>query len=390
MSSLKEEIDQHKSSQEQLNRSMQIKIDHLKLTLEERKSAFDSLSAKLSSTESELLLSRKMCSEQKVVVNRLTVELHEERENKTAIEHQHRKSMNEVLEKNHELENMINTLERRNKSFENKIHTLEKDIESMENQFAEKAKAGDKKFQEELLNTESRLQKEVSSLHQKALEYREATKEKLARLEEERNSFEEEVSSLKSQLVSIKLSSEEELRNTKTRFKQDEITRCRQYDEQISQLQQSQSELQIQNTKQLAQNTDLQSQLNTANRDNEMLKRQVESLKQQLEHKDTDYRNEVNRSRLELDSERKAQAELRDRISDLEDKISQMSRRHKDAMSIKDNELEQLNEQLRCKENDIKKIHEEELKRAELLEKAIFSYVSSAKNASRPSSPYRP
>lgn len=389
VTSLREEIDQQRSSQEQLNRSTQVKIDHLKSTLEERKSAFDSLSAKLSSTESELLLSRKRCSEQKSLANKLTVELQEERESNAAAVIQHRKRMNEVMEKNHELENIVNMLERRNKSFESKIYTLEKDIESMEGQFAEKAKISDKKFQEELLNTESRLQKEVSSLQQKALENREATKEKIAKLEEEKNAFEEEVSSLKSQLVSIKLSSDEELRNTKTRLKQDEIARSRQYDEHISQIQQSQSELQIQNTKQLTQITDLQSQLNTVNRESEMLNRQVESLKQQLERKDTDYRNEVNRSRIELDSERKTQAELRDRISDLENKLSEMSRRHKDAMSIKDNELEQLTEKLRSKENDIRKMHDEELKRAELLEKAIFSYVSSTKNASRPTSPYR-
>ena len=91
--------------------------------MEERKSAFDSLSAKLSSTESELLLSRKMCSEQKALMNKLTVELQEERESNAAAVIQHRKRMNEVMEKNHELENMVNTLERRNKSFENKIHT---------------------------------------------------------------------------------------------------------------------------------------------------------------------------------------------------------------------------------------------------------------------------
>ena len=162
-----------------------------------------------------------------------------------------------------------------------------------------------------------------------------------------------------------------------------------QYDEHISQVQIAQNELQIQSTKQLAQITDLQSQLNTANRDNEASKRQLETLKQQLEHRDADYRNEVSRSRIELDSERKTQAELRDKISDLEDKISDMSQNHKDGISLKDNQLELLNEQLRAKENDIKRIHDEEMKKAELLEKAIYSYASSTKNASRPVSPYR-
>ena len=64
-----------------------------------------------------------------------------------------------------------------------------------------------------------------------------------------------------------------------------------------------------------------------------------------------------------------------------------MTRRHRDAIIIKDSELELLKEQLRCKENEIKKIHEEEMKRAELLEKAIYSYVSSTKNSSL--SPHR-
>lgn len=40
--------------------------------------------------------------------------------------------MNEVMEKNYELENIVNMFEWRNKSFESKICILEKDIESME------------------------------------------------------------------------------------------------------------------------------------------------------------------------------------------------------------------------------------------------------------------
>lgn len=387
VSSLKEEIDQQRSSQEQLNRSMQIKIDHLRTALDERKAAFDSLSSKLSTTESELLLSTKMFSEQKLAVKTLTEELQEEKESKAATELLHRVKMNEVLEKNQELENTINILERRNKSHENKICTLEKDIETMETQFADKGKASDQKFQEELLNTERRLQKEVSNLQEKALEYRETIKEKIMKLEEEKNAFEEEVSSLKSQLVSLRISSDEELRNTKTRLKQDEITRSRQYDEHISQIQQSQSELQIQNTKQLTQITDLQSQLNSANRDNDVFRRQIETLKQQVEQKDADYRTEVNRSRIELDSERKTQSELRDKISDLESRMMEMTRRHRDAIGIMESELEHLKEQLRCKDNEIKRIHDEEMKRAELLEKAIYSYVSSTKNSSL--SPHR-
>lgn len=389
VSSLKEEINQQKSNQEQLSRSTQIQIDQLKLALDERKSAFDAMSSKLSTTESELLSSRKKFSDQKAVANNLTTELEEERQRIVNMEHQHRKKVNEMMERNQELENTVSVIHRKNKALENKICSLEEDAVRIEEQFIEKGKASDVKFQSELLDTENRLQKEINHLQQKTLEYRESTKDKVKKLEEERNSLEEEVSNLKSQLVSLKLTADEELRNTKTRFKQEEIARSRQYDEHISHVQSSQNELQLLNTKQLAQIADLQSQLNTINRDNDMMKRQLDSFKQQLEHRDAEYKSEVNRSRLELDAERKSQADLRDKIAFLEEKISEMNRKHKEAVTMKDSQLDQLNEQLKAKDNDIKRIHEEEMRRAELLEKAIFSYVSSAKSASRPGSPYR-
>ncbi|XP_068755458.1 leucine-rich repeat-containing protein 45-like [Montipora capricornis] len=389
VSSLKEEINQQRSNQEQLSRSTQIQIHQLKVALDDRKSAFDALSTKLSTTESELLTSRKTFSEQKVVVNNLTTELQEERQRMVNIEQQHRKKVNEILERNQELEQTVSALQRKNKGLENKICSLEEDMVRMEQQFVEKGKASDLKFQAELLDTENKLQKELNQLQKKALEYRETTKGKVKKLEEERNSFEEEVSNLRTQLVSLRLTSEEELRNTKTRLKQEEIARSRQYDEHISQVQASQNELQLLNTKQLAQIAELQSQLNTINRDNEVFKRQVDSLKQQLELRDADFKSEVSRSRLELDAERKTQADLRDKIADLEDKISEMTRKHKEAMIMKDNQLEQLNEKMRAKENDIRTMQEEEMRRAELLEKAIYSYVSSTKSGSRPGSPYR-
>ena len=91
VSSLREEIDKQRSSHELLTRSTQNQIDHLKSALEERKVAFDSLSSKLSSAESELLLSRKTISEQKVVVKKLGTELQDEKEQKAMAEKQQRK-----------------------------------------------------------------------------------------------------------------------------------------------------------------------------------------------------------------------------------------------------------------------------------------------------------
>lgn len=382
-------MDRERASHDQFSRTTQQKIEHLKDALEERKTAFNSLNAKLSATDAELSLAKQKCRDLDSLVNTLKTELHAEREQRMVIESQHSKEVNKLLEKNKEVENDISNLRRENKSLGQKVHLLETENEKIIADIAEKGKISDQRFQIQLQETENTLQKELSALRQKSIEKSESAKNKLHQLEEERNKLEKEVSNLKSEVVSTKLKADEDLMNCKARLKQEELLRSKQYEERISMLQVSRDDVQTQNTKQLSQLTELQTQSSCVSRECESLKRQANSLKQELEQRDTEHRNEVVHLRTELDNGRKVQHDLRDKISSLEADNIEMSRRHKGALSAKDSEAAFLNEQLRSKENELRRTHEDEMKRADLLEKAIYTYVSSTRSASQPNSPHR-
>ncbi|XP_032228433.2 leucine-rich repeat-containing protein 45 [Nematostella vectensis] len=386
---LRDEIDRERFQHAQTNKATQNKIDHLKSALEERKDAFDSLSANLSATEAELSVSQQKCHDLENLLSTLKKELHTEREDRTNAELKNHKELNKVLERNMELESSVSAMERKNKALEKSVNDLEKEIKKMEQNYELKSKESDEKFHRELQNTKDRLQKDFQSFHQRTSENSQSMQDRILKLEEERNSLEVEVSRLRSELVSSKLKADEDLMNAKTKLKQEELVRSRQYDERIHLLQTSFEELQLQSTKQQSKISELQSQLSAITRENEINKRQLETMKQQLDQKESEYRNEVNRSRLELDSERKTQSELRDRILSLENQINSEAKRHRDILAQKESELSFVSEQLRTRESEIKRNQEEEVKRAEMLEKAIYSYVSSTKTASRPNSPYK-
>ena len=388
MLSLRDELEKGKQEHERYSQSTQSKIDHLRATLDDRKKSFNSISAKLSSTEADLGLAQDKCANLENLVKTLKNELSQERDERTKTESKYQKQTSIALQRNLELENTINILERRNNALEQKVSDLEREVESILDDFTQKGKLNDRKFKDEMAETEQKLQKELNSIKEKSDEYNQAAKEKLNKLENERNKLEQEVSSLKSEVIGTKLRADEELMNTKSKLRQEEMMRAKQYDERISILQLSRDELQTQTTKQLSQITDLQSQLSNSSRECDSAKRQIDALKQQLEQREVEYRNEVGRARSELDSGRKTESELRDRISSLESKMTDLTRRHQEAITAKEKEVEFCNDHLKSKENELKRMREDEVKRAELLEKAIYSYVSSAKS-SQPGSPYR-
>ena len=388
--SLKEEMDRERANHSQLNRSTQVKIQQLRDALEERKEAFNTLSAKLSATDAELSLEKQKRQDFEALVNSLRSELHSEREQRTNEQTEHSKAVDELLEGKERLKKDISGLQRNNASLEHKVSMLTTENEEINAEFVAKGKASDQKFQAQLQETESILQKEISALQKKSSDNSDSARMRIQQLEEERNRLEGEVSNLKSEIVCTKLRADEDLMNCKARLKQEELLRSKQYEERISMLQASRDDVQGQNTKQLSQLNDLQTQNSSMIRECESLKRQVDSLKQELEQKDRDHRDDVTRFKSELDNGRKTQHELQDKITRLDADIQESGRHHKDTLSAKDNEIAVLNEKLRSKENELRKTHEEEVRRAEMLEKAMYAYVSSTRSASQPGSPFKP
>lgn len=349
--------------------------------MDERKNAFDTLSAKLTATEAEVSLAHQKCKDLDNLCENLKKEIHTEREQRTNAELQHHKELNKVLEKNIELEANVNMLERKNKTLQMSTNDLEREIDKLSADFSLKNKESDHYFQNELRNTKERLEKELYGIHHKMSESSQSAREKIQKIEENRNSLEREVSTLKSEIVSIKLQGDEELMNVKSQLKQDEIMRSKQYEERINLIQASRDELSSQCTRQLAQISDLQSQVATSTRECESQKRQIDTLRQQMEKKDFEHNQEATRLKLELDAERKNTGDLREKVSKLEDKLAEEAKRHRESLTAKESEIKFLNDQLKNKDSELKRHHDEELKRAEMLEKAIYSFVSSTRTA---------
>lgn len=376
---LKDEIDKERTQHEQYYNTTQDMITQLNNTLNERKQTFGTLSAKLSATEAELSLAEQKCQDLENLSRNLKSELHSEREQRTNGELKHHKEMNKVLERNIELESNVAAIERKSKGLEMTVNNLEKEIEKVTSDYTAKSKESDKMFQDELQNTKQCLEREFQDLHHKMSTNSQTSHEKLQKIEEHRHSLEKELSSLRSENIKIKLEADEQLMHAKTKLKQEEMIRTQQYEERIALIQSSRDDLQAQSIKQLTEISQMQTQLSSITRENESQRRQLDTLKQQMDQKDSEYRQETSHLRMELDSARKDAAEQRNTVSLLEDRSNEANKKHRDALSQKDKEISLLNDQLRSKENELKRHQDEEIKRAEMLEKAIYSFVSNTK-----------
>lgn len=374
-------MEKERTQHEQYYNSTQDMIKQLNSTLYERKQTFDDVSLKLSTIEMELSLSDKKCQDLQSLCSNLQNELHAEREQKANAELLHHKEMNKVLERSMELECNASSAERKNKALEITINNLEKEIEKVSKNHKFESQESDRLFKDELQKTKDRFEKDFKELHNKMLDSTQNSQTKLIKLEEERNSLENELSNLRSENMKIKLEADEQLMFAKAKLKQDEMMRTKQHEERLAMIQTSHDDLQTQNSKQLAEMSQLHTNLNTIMHDFETQKRQLEQLKQKMEQKESDFNHEITRLKIELDSAKKDATSQHDTVANLEAKASEKNRRHREAIDQKEREILFLNDKLKSKDNELKRQHDEEIKRAEMLEKAIFSFVSSTRTS---------
>ena len=207
------------------------------------------------------------------------------------------------------------------------------------------------------------------------------TNGKLAKLSDEKERLCEEVTRLKSNLMNDKLRFEEEGLSQRAKWKQEEMTKSKQYEDRIDLMVRGKDELQARLSKQAIELTESQTQLVSSQKECEATKRQCEQLQQLMNQRDLEHRNESNRGKLEVDSERRVNAELKDKVTSQEIKIQEIRSQIKDMQSEKESEKIRLQEQLRAREDELKRGREEELRRAGMLETALQSYISSTRSS---------
>lgn len=203
---------------------------------------------------------------------------------------------------------------------------------------------------------------------------------KLAKLNDEKERLEEEISRLKSNIMNDKLAFEEDMLNLRGKWKQEDALKTKQYDDRIDLLVKGKDELQSKLSKMTVEQAETHTQLVACQKERDAYKRQCDQTQQLLNQRDLEYRNESNRMKLEVDSEKRVTAELRDKVANFEMKTQDLRSQLKDLAVEKDNEKSKLQDIIKAKGDEIRRIRDDEIRRASILESALQTYISSARS----------
>ncbi|KAK7501490.1 hypothetical protein BaRGS_00007294 [Batillaria attramentaria] len=376
-------------------------VGHLQETLEERKEAFNSVAAKLSMTESELVLAEQKANDYGSVINRLKQEmaelavkhqndLRQEKEERANMEMKYLKEFSDLQEKHLQSTNKCDELDRKCRQQQEQVFDLKEQVTHLQSelklkgsQFEERLQAEKQRHKDMMRDLESSKNKEITHVKQEAEELERSLRERIQKMESHRLELEEEISRLKSNNLVDKLNAEEQLQSSKQRIKAEEEQRHRQLEERVRVLQTSKDELQSHCNQQASLVSELQSKNSGLTLEVDNLKRRLEEMGQELAEKNNYTMAEVNKVKVELnqtlsklDGERSVHSELREKLAQADRELSDQLLRHRQAMEEKDRELITLQEKLRARGLEIQRAREEEAQRAQMLQSAIMSYVS--------------
>ncbi|XP_077407151.1 leucine-rich repeat-containing protein 45 isoform X2 [Vanacampus margaritifer] len=362
-------IDRQKEEMGQSNRSSSIQISELQEALNERKSAVNSLTAKLQMREAAFALSEQKNHSLAELIARLKVEKEQlmeaqSREKKKVHEDsvsREGKLLREIqnlTDTNVQLKNKVEEVERKCKSQQQQLFELKQELTNSTAELKLKlAQAEDRleiekrRFKQGMEDMDHLRQREVEHVNRHLEESEKALQERIFKLEGQRIQLEEyeHVTSL-----------EEKLRSARTSLQEVQLH--------VSQQKQIISEQQAKNSQQTIET--------------DSLRRRIDELQQALSGKDQEKVAEVSRVRGELqeqighlEAERIAQGGLKEKISALEREMKVLSSNHREALLDKDSEMSSLLEKLRLKEAEIKRMRDDEAQRATYLQNAILTYV---------------
>ncbi|KAJ8318587.1 hypothetical protein KUTeg_003678, partial [Tegillarca granosa] len=391
LSDLMDTIDKQEELLRKSKRSSAQQVGHLQETLEERKSAFNTLASKLAMTESELALTEQKANDFSLLITRLKQELSDktsvhqdelrkEHEDRAIIEAKLYKEISEAFDKNAQLETKNEDLERRCKQQQDQIFELKEQITHLQAEVKLKGSHFDERIQQEknrhkddMRNAEQIRQKEVARTRHEADEAESALRERIQRLEMSRLELEEEVSRLKNINMTDKMHHDEQLSLAKQKIVAEEDNRHKQLEDKLRVLQATKDEVQSRCSQQSSTISELQSKNSSLVLEVETMKKRVEEMNQELAEKNTVTLSEVGKVKIELnqtvnklEAERAMHAEVRDKLNDSDRKLS-----------------DSLKKKLKSRELELSNVREEEAQRAQVLQMAIMSYMNKAPPAVR-------
>ncbi|XP_041075723.1 leucine-rich repeat-containing protein 45 [Polyodon spathula] len=395
-----ETIDKQREDLGRSSRMSAVRVGQLQEALNERKSAVNSLKAKLQMTEAALALSEQKSHDLGELLSRVKLEKSElkERQSREMNKEQEEAVIREgklirelhiSTEKTLHLKSKVDELERRCKAQQDHIFDLKQEFTNSTAelklrlaQAEERLEAEKKRSKQTLDDAENLRQKEVDHLNRHREESERSLQDRVQKLEGIRIQLEEELSRVKALSVTERAQSEEELIKVRNQVRLEEQQRVSHLEEKLRLLTQSRDESQIHCTQQKQTVSELQAKNNHLALEMEGLKRRIEELQQELGGKEQEKVAEVNKVRVELQeqighlqAERATQGGLKEKIAALERELKVQTSNHREALLDKESEISSLLEKLRLKDGEIMRMREDEAQRASFLQKAILTYV---------------
>ncbi|XP_076005778.1 leucine-rich repeat-containing protein 45 isoform X1 [Genypterus blacodes] len=398
--SLLETIDRQRDEMGRSSRSTSIQIGQLQEALNERKSAVNSLTAKLQMMEASLTLTEqknhnlgellaRVKNEKEELKQRQSRDRKKEQEDSVLREGRLQRDVQNVTETNVQLRNKVEEMERKCKSQQQQIFELKQELTNSTAELKLRlAQAEDRlemekrRSRQALEDMDNLRQKEVEHVNRHQEESERALQERIFKLEGQRIQLEEDLSKAKAACVTERAQAEEELGRVRAQVRLEEASQVTTLEEKFRSARSSQQEVQLHCTQQKQIISDLQAKNSQQSIEMDGLRRRVDELQQELSGKDQEKMAEVSRVRVELQeqighlqAERTAQGGLKEKISALERELKAQSTHHREAILDKGSEISSLLEKLRLRDAEIQRMKEDEALRASYLQSAILTYV---------------
>ncbi|XP_072522832.1 leucine-rich repeat-containing protein 45 [Salminus brasiliensis] len=398
--SLMETIDQQKDEMGRSSRNSSIRVGQLQEALNERKSAVNSLTAKLQMNEAALALAEQKVSnlgdqltrvklEKNELLERHSREIKKQQEETLLCEGKLLREVNSLSEKNHQLKNKLEESERRCKSQQDQIFELKQELTNSTAelklrlaQAEERLDTEKRRSKQALEDMDSLRQKEVDHINRHLEERERALQDRILKLEGQRIQLEEELSRAKAAMVTERAQAEEEMGKVRAQVRLEEQQHLSSMEEKLRSARQSRDEAQSHCTQQKQTIAELHARTGQQSIEMDALRRRIDELQQELSGKEQDKMAEVARVRVELQeqighlqAERTAQSSLKEKIAALEREMKALGTSHREALLDKESEISSLLERLRMKEGEIQRMREDEAQRASFLQNAILTYV---------------
>ncbi|KAI3365341.1 hypothetical protein L3Q82_010429 [Scortum barcoo] len=384
--SLMETIDRQREEMGRSNRSTSIQIGHLQEALNDRKSAVNSLTAKLQMTEAALALSEQKNHNMGELLTRVKAEKEEQRERQSR---ERRKEQEDSVLREGKLLRELQNLTETNVQLRNKVEEMECRSKSQQQQIFE--------LKQELTNSTAELKLRLAQAEDRLEIEKRRSKQALEDMDSLRQK--EELSKAKAACITERAQAEEELGRVRAQVRLEEVDKnfvsltsafvffeqqehVSSLEEKLRSVRSSLQEVQLHCSQQKQAISELQAKNSHQSIETDGLRRRIEELQQGLSGKDQEKVAEVSRVKVELQeqighlqAERTAQGALKEKISALEREIKVLSSNHREALLDKESEMSSMLEKLRLKEVEIHRMREDEAHRASYLQSAILAYV---------------